>query len=411
MQIILINPPSPFLADDRAQPPTGLMYLAASLESNGFKVHIEDLAGRNDWEERTSELKADIFGVTCSTPNFPIVKRIAELLPKNSLKIVGGPHVTFLPSETLEMTVFDIAVQNEGEFILSETVKDYKDGKRLKRIYNGSLVDINKIPSPARHLVNLTDYHPEMEGAATTVFTSRGCPYSCGFCCKITGNIVRFRTAESVVEEIKLLINKYSFRNIIFEDDNFCLNRARVKKICEELRDFGINIRICPRADSVDKELLKILRKAGVSEISYGVESGSQKILNLMNKKLTVDTSREAIESAKEVGMIVKIYLIVGFPGETEETVEETKWFVEETKPDKWLLQNFIPYPGTDVWNRPEKYGVTWISKDYGSFYTVGRGGKGGIVFRTEEMDEERIRILHDNLYAFLMNYKPMHRG
>lgn len=412
MKVILINSPSLFLADDRAQPPTGLMYLAASLEKNNYKVSIEDLAGRSDWEKRASELKADVFGVTCTTPNFSIVKRISEVLPENSLKIVGGAHPTFLSSETLSNTNFNVVVQREGDEILPEIINYFECGDHLDQIYDGGLVDIDNIPFPARHLVNLKDYHPEMAGHATTIFTSRGCPFNCAFCAKLSGNTVRFRNINKVIEELDIIVNEYGFQNIIFEDDHFCLKHNRAKKICDTIKEkFEINIRICPRADSVNKELLKKLRQAGVAEISYGVESGSQKMLDLMNKQLTVKQCKKAIKDAKDVGMIVKIYLIVGFPGETEKTVEETKRFVKKTKPDKWLLQNFVPYPGTDVWNYPEKYGVTWISKDYSKFYTVGREGKGGVVFRTKSLDEGKVRAFHDDLYDFLMGYKPMHRG
>lgn len=410
-KIILINPPSPFLADDKAQPPAGLMYLAANLELNEMKVCIEDLAGKLDWKEKVTQLKADIFGVTCTTPNFPIVKKIGELLPSRSLKIIGGVHPTFLPEEVLKTTKFDVVVRNEGDTILLEIIKDYKLGKKLNQIYNGGFVNVDEIPLPARHLVNLKEYRPEMEGQATTIFSSRGCPYNCAFCCKITENKVRLRKIEDVVNEVGILTNKYGYKNIIFEDDNFCINPIRVKQICERIKDFNLNIRICPRIDSLDYELLKVLRDAGVTEISFGIESGSQKMLDLMNKELYIDACKSIVKMVKDMGTLVKIYLIVGFPGETEETVEETKKFVEEIKPDKWLLQNFIPYPGTDVWKNPEKYGVLWISKNYEDFYTVGKGAKGGIVFRTKELDEEKIKLLHDDLYNFLMKHKPMYRG
>jgi len=410
--IILINPPSPYLKDDRAQPPMGLLYLAANLEKQGYYVDVEDLAGRSDWEQRTAELEADVFGVTCPTPNFFIAKKISQILPSESLKIVGGPHPTVLPEETLRRTKFNVVIRHEGEVILPKILESYEKGEKLQRIYEGGLVDLDSIPVPARHLVKIHEYHPEMEGGgAVTIFTSRGCPMRCAFCWKLTGETIRFRKIDNVINEVKCVVNDYEFKNIIFEDDNFCVDHVRVKKIFNGIKSLGVNIRICPRVDTVNREMLKFLRESGVTEISFGVESGSQKILDLMKKKTTVKINEKAVLEAKEAGMLVKIYLIVGFPGETEETLEETKQFVKRTRPDKWLLQNFVPYPGTDVWNNPEKYGITWMSGDYSRYYTVGRGGKGGVVFRTHELDEEKIRKFHDDLYDFLMDIKPMYRG
>jgi len=214
-----------------------------------------------------------------------------------------------------------------------------------------------------------------------------------------------------MLEELNTVINRYGFENVIFEDDNICLVRKRAFKIFRAIEKLGVNFRMCPRADSMDKKLLKVAKESGVTEISFGVESGSQKMLDRMNKRLSVTRARQAIKEAKSIGMIVKVYLIVGFPGETWQSVEETKQFIKDTEPDKWLLQNFVPYPGTDVWNNPTKYGVTRISHDFDKFYTVGKGGKGGVVFRTEKLDGETIRAMHDNLFDFLMDFRPMNRS
>ncbi|MCK4387118.1 MAG: B12-binding domain-containing radical SAM protein [Candidatus Pacebacteria bacterium] len=419
MKVVLINPPSPYLKDARAQPPMGLLYLAASLEVQGEPIHrshnvsVVDLAGDDEWQRTCSKLRGDVFGVSCTTPNFSIVKEIFKLLPGKALKIVGGPHPTFMSLECLVEFDCDIVVMGEGEKILPQILADYEDTGSHVAVYDGGLVDLDKLPMPARHLVDLKSYNPEMEGKATTIFTSRGCPYNCAFCAKLTGNVVRYRAVDKVMAELQTLVNEYGYRNVVFEDDNFCLDHDRVKAICKEIidRKLDINIRICPRADSVNPSLLKLLRKANVTEISFGVESGSQKMLNFMQKGTTVDVIKRAIRAAKDVGMLVKIYLIVGFPGETEQTLEETKQFVKDTQPDKWLLQNFVPYPGTDVWNNPKKYGVTWISHDYSQFYTVGKGGVGGLVFKTKTLTQEKIRMLHDDLFAFLADYKPMGRS
>jgi len=413
LNVTLINPPSPYLKDDKAQAPMGLLYLASNLEKHGHHVSILDLAGVPRWRAEVLDLSAEVVGVSCVTPNVPIVQEIFRVSPHRSLKIAGGAHPTFLPEESLNVLGCDVVVRGEGEIVLPKILRDYQRFGKVERIYEGGLVDLDKIPLPARHLVDLKSYNPEMEGKASTIFTSRGCPYNCAFCAKLTGDRVRFRSVDNVMEELEILVNDYGYSNIIFEDDNFCLSNSRVKGICKRIIDekLDINIRICPRADSVNLELLKLLRKAGVSEISYGVESGSQTMLNHMRKGVTVDVYKRAIRDAKKVGMLVKIYLIVCFPFETDKTIEETKRFVLETKPDKWLLQTFIPFPHTDVWMYPSKYEVTWISEDYSNFYTVGKGGLGGIVFETKTLSREKIRSMHADLYNFLMDYKPMGRA
>lgn len=418
MNVVLINPPSPYLRDAKAQAPMGLLYLAAVLEKHGHRVSIVDLAGDDRWIDKVLTLHADVFGVSCTTPNVPIVEKIFKMLPSMSLKIAGGAHPTFLPEESLQRLGCDIVVTGEGEEILPKIIDGYEQSGYLqyepeKAIYSGGLCDLNKLPLPARHLVNLSDYSPEMEGKATTMFTSRGCNKRCAFCAKLTGNVVRFHSVEKVMEELGLLVNHYGYKNIIFEDDNFCLHKPRVQKICREIirRQMDINIRICPRADSVDLNLLQLLRKAGVTEISFGIESGSQKMLDHMKKGVTIKTYKRTIQDAKRAGMLVKIYLIVAFPFETDATIEETKSFVVETQPDKWLLQTFIPYPHTDVWLHPRKYRVTWISQDYSQYYTVGKEGLGGVVFTTKTLSKAKIHEMHADLYNFLMDYKPMRRS
>lgn len=414
MKVVLVSPPSPYLADDRAQAPMGLLYLAASLEKHGYDVSIIDLAGDPCWRGKILDLSAEVIGVSCTTPNVPIVQEIFQMAPHNSLKIAGGAHPTFLPEESLNILGCDVVVRGEGEQILPQILRDYQQHGKVKQVYEGGLVDLDAIPFPARHLVDLKTYNPEMEGEGIArIWSSRGCNRRCAFCAKLTGNRVRFRSEDSFMEELRILVNHYGFKNIIFMDDNFCLSKSRTTRVCKRIikEKMDINIRICPRADSVSPQLLKLLSKAGVTETSFGVESGSQTMLNWMQKDTMVDVMKKAIRDAKAEGILVKIYLIVCFPFENNETIEETKRFVLETEPDKWLLQTFIPYPQTDVWRFPAKYGVTWISQDYSQFYTVGEGGAGGVVFETKTMSKQKIQEMHDDLYEFLMEYKPMRRA
>lgn len=398
MRCVLINPPSPYLANDASYPPSGLMYLAASLEKDGHTVDIVDLSGGRDWRRELPNLEADLFGVTCVTPNFNIVKEICQLLTCEKKRyrfsvIVGGPHPTFLPTETLRDLHCDAVVMGEAEVIIRKVVEDAAKGD-LKLVYHGGLVAVEEIPKPARHLVDLHRYRPGGE-EATVIYTSRGCSFSCNFCAKITGRIYRALPIPRVLEEVKEVVDM-GFKRIVFGDDNIIVNRVRVKELLEALKPFGIEFRLNQDARVVDEDMVALAAEAGCVEISYGIESGSQRMLNLMNKRTTVEANRRAIEVTERHGIKAKAYFMVNFPGEDEESVGATLSFARETMPDKWLLSAFAPLPGSDTFSNPEKYGITSMSGNWEDYYLVGRGGGFKPCFATRNLSPERQIYLHD---------------
>jgi anaerobic magnesium-protoporphyrin IX monomethyl ester cyclase len=386
-RIVLINPPSLYLANDAAYPPSGLMYLAGVLETAGHEVTIMDLPGNPEWESAIPTLEGDLFGITCVTPNVNIVKKISMLLPPHKPVIIGGAHPTFLPEDTLEKIRCDAIVQGEGELAILEVMEDLKQGS-LKRFYKGGIVPIQAIPRPARHLVNLHKYRPGGE-ETTPVYTSRGCPYSCTFCSKITGT--RFRTfpLHHILGEIEEVMG-YGYRHIVLGDDDIGINPKRLKNLLGDMVPFKITFRLNQDARRVNREVLSLAKRAGCAEISFGIESGSQKMLDRMNKQNTVDNNRRAIVEARNHGIKTKAYFIVNFPGETEETVEETLRFAEETRPDKWLLSSFAPLPGSDTFQNPDRYGINWMSSNWEDYYLVGKDGHLSPCFETKELTPER---------------------
>ncbi|MEW5936997.1 MAG: radical SAM protein [Candidatus Thermoplasmatota archaeon] len=399
MRVVLINPPSLFLNIPNAYPPTGLLYLGAALEAKGAEVEIVDLCDDPNWEQTVKGLGGNIFGVTCVTPNYNSAKKIINLLPEDSIKMIGGAHATALPQETFKDLKCHV-IAGEGEEMIYDVAQD-----EVPKLWNCGLVDVNKYPIPARHLVDVRRYEPEMTGGkSTSIYTSRGCPYNCNFCFKITGSIIRYRNKDNVIAEIVDCRDNYGIKNFVFGDDNFLLNRKRVMGLVKELDCLDINFKCIGRSDLVDKEYLQFLFDHGCTEINYGVESGSQRILDLMNKRERVKDSKNAILWAKEVGLVVKAFFIVGFPGEDETSIQETKKFILETQPHKWLLSQFVPLPGSDVFKYPEKYGITWISQNWDDYVLVGRGGKGGITFETKDLNKERLIRMHDDLHNFLMD-------
>lgn len=395
LKIILINPPSPYLANDAAYPPTGLMYLAAVIERAGHEVSIVDFSGDPNWQSVVPTLEADLFGLTCVTPNFRIVQTLAALLPPCVPIIVGGPHPTFLPQDTLDHIRCDGVVQGEGESAIIEVIEDLKKGS-LKKIYRGGLVHVGIIPKPARHLLNLYRYRPGGE-VTTPIYTSRGCCFCCSFCSKITGSRFRALPLEQVVSEIEEVI-AYGYQHILFGDDNTGLQPRRLRDLLQAVKPLHITFRLNQDARRIEGEILSLAKKAGCTEISFGIESGSQRMLDCMNKRTSVENNRRALLEAKKQGIKTKAYFIVNFPGETEASVEETLQFAERTKPDKWLLSSFAPLPGSDTFRNPSRYGITWMSPDWESYYLVGKEGQFRPCFETKSLTAERQIHLHEML-------------
>lgn len=394
-RIVLINPPSPYLENDAAYPPSGLLSIAGALERAGHSVSILDLASHPRWQSELSTLEADLLGVTCVTPNVPIVRAMVRLLPRGIPVLVGGPHPTFLPEETLAETGCHAVVRGEGEIAIVKALEDMNEGT-LQRVYEGGVVAASQIPMPARHLVDLRRYRPGGE-VTTPIYTSRGCPFRCRFCSKITGHRFQMRPLEHVMQEIEEVI-AYGYQQVLFADDNIALRPERLEQLLRGLLHRNLRFRLNQDGRHIDPRLLSLARKAGCTEISLGIESGSQVMLDRMNKETTVEKNRRFIEEARNHDIRVKTYFIVNFPGETEETVEETLRFAEKTRPDKWLLSAFAPLPGSDTFIRPRRYGITWLSPHWEDYYLVGRNGHFKPCFLTNTLTFETQIRLHEKM-------------
>lgn len=408
-KIKLINPPQTRSLDDHLDPPLGLMYLASNLEKNNIYPKIVDLSGQPEekWEELIG--KADVFGMTIFSASFNISRKIAKLAKKQNPKaivVAGGPHPTSLPEQTLSYPEFDIVVMGEGEEEMVNIVNNYYSGKKTSRLIKAKrLENLDDFPPPARHLINLKEYHRTVEGQkATSMVTSRGCFYNCNFCCRdIHGKKIRFNSINRVIDEVKE-IKSYGINSILFYDDVFTFNfKGRLDEICRRLKPLGITFRCNGRVGVNKPEDYQKLKEAGCDEIAFGIETGSQKILDAVNKKVTVKQNEDAIKYAKQAGLRTKAYMMVGFPGETQETVNETKRFIERADPDKFTLFAFVPLPGCDVWKNPKKYGVTDLSKDWNQYFNIAGQYEGGITFETKDLSKKEFLRLHDDLAKFLL--------
>lgn len=416
-KICLVNPPQLNSIDDRLDPPLGLMYLAAVLEQNDISVSICDLASkkREDWLKLIDE--ADIYGLTVFSASLNISRDISRVIKernKNASIVVGGPHPTSLSFETIAYPEFDHVIVGEGEEKFLEFVNNFYSGKSNEKIIHAEKINnLDTIPAPARHLLNMRSYTREVEGnTATSIITSRGCPYSCNFCCKdIHGRKVRFRSPEKIIEELDSIIKNYKINSFVFYDDIFTLQRKRLKTLCEAFEKREITFRCNGHAGINTYEDYVLLKKAGCKEIAFGIESGSQSILDKINKGTSVQENKDTVLLAKSAGLLTKAYLVVGYPGETQETINETKRFMDEADPDKFTLFQFVPLPGCDVWKHPDKYGITEINKDWNQFFNIAGQYEGGSTFRTKDLTPEKVKYLHDDLLNYLLNRKGNDHG
>lgn len=414
MKVTLINPPQLNVLDDRQYPPLGLLYLAASLREQGIAVNIVDLASvpPEAWPERIND-DAGIYGIECFTPSIGHVKTIIGICREKNggcLTVVGGPHASAVPESALAGTGCDAVFAGEGEAAFVDFVKQYEKTGRFEPIVRGAQIkDLDALPLPARDLVDLDSYTATLYGRKTAgMLTSRGCPYSCAFCDNkgVFGNGVRYRSVESVAEEIKALRERHGYGSVFIYDDIFAIHKKRLARILPVLKAHDLRFLCDGRVNMISRELVRMLYDGGCVKIAYGIESGSQKVLDLMNKKTTVQQCIDAIKMAKDAGIFVKCYFIFGLPGEDASTVEETKRLIELAEPDQANLYTFVPYPGSAIWRNPERFGITITNRDFENYFMISTDGTGGVNYRIDGLSEDRYFELRDDLMAFIRSRK-----
>jgi radical SAM superfamily enzyme YgiQ (UPF0313 family) len=386
-KVVLMSPPSPWLLSDREQSPDNLLSIASYLREKGVNIQFCDLNGLP--EKYWFIPYADIYGISCTTPHYSLViKIVAKIKARqpDALVVLGGFHPTVEPERTLRDTKADIVICGEGE----QAMLDVVNGKR-ERIVSAPLIEnIDKIPMPAWDLVDMLDYvvmgtnsviGQTPNNKEAKIITSRGCPFNCAFCAQatISKRKMRYKSVQRVVDEIKHVHQVYGVDRICFYDDTFIVDNNRVINLCaglKKIHEQGIlyDWHCLTRADRTDPELFKIMKESGCSQVTYGIESGSQKILDMIEKQTTVEQNINAIKIAKEVGLKVRAQMIVGLPGETRETVEESAEFIRKAPADSFGMHIFVPLPGCKIWNDQDKYNFP-INKDtmFEYYHTIGK--------------------------------------
>ena len=369
-------------------PSLGLGYIASFLETKGYDVDIFDgtreKAQEEDFLKKIEDFKADVVGITVLARGHTRVKKLIKSIKAEFPKVrvlVGGTQVTAAPQLVYNDLGADFAIVGEGEVTFSELLERLADGKNEKLndvagiVYkesNGNIqitqprdfvADLDSLPFPAWHLMPPSEYRiapilaPAKGSPVAPIITSRGCPYDCTFC---ASNVtwkrkLRMRSPGNVLNEIKLLVEKYGVKEIHISDDTFTTDIKRAVAICDAIYNEGIDIPWqCPngiRVDSLTPELLGKMRRSGCYSIGMGIESGNQEILDRTDKKLNLNRLKSALEDIKKAGIKSYGFFILGLPGDTSKTVEDTINFALEVPLDRAWFNIFAPYPGSRAFN------------------------------------------------------------
>jgi radical SAM superfamily enzyme YgiQ (UPF0313 family) len=395
-RIVLITPPYERIAPgyefvkhvtNRA-PSLGLLHLAAEVREHGFEPSIieSDVANLSvdDVARRVIEERPPYVGITLFTVGVwsaaGIARKIKAALPQTVI-IVGGPHISSMARETMKrFREFDLAVMGEAEDPLLQLLNCLESGGDLSQVPSLVYMDGDEVRCTPRHPINkaldhlpipawdLLEHFPRAYSPAiydfprhpvATIAASRGCPFHCKFCDTSTfGAQVRAYSPERMIEIIEHLQSAYGVRHVMFVDDLFLASRRRTMKLCKLIVEKGIKLTwsCAARTDTVKPDLLHLMKQAGCWEISFGLESGSNEQLKRMDKLADIEKSEKAIRWASEAGIRTKGLFMLGYPGETEETVQTTKDFIREIPMTIMNLTKFTPYPGSPIYR--ELYGT-----------------------------------------------------
>jgi radical SAM superfamily enzyme YgiQ (UPF0313 family) len=358
MKLVLINLPTPFLENPKWVYPLGLLHVATwAKERLCHDVEILDLADATDedFEARVSTIEADAIGVSAVTPQAEYLAKVPQLCPEPFL-LAGGIHPSLYPHHVL-MDGYDVVIKGEAEPVLEEALTTAPSGSILEA---KDRLDLQETPRPARSLFSgYSGPAPMMAG--------RGCPFACAFCAQ-TDRMIRLRDPKIVVEELASLPD----RDAIFYDDTFTVKISWLYDFSMWVKELGVfkRLRCSTRADRTTAKTVDLLLRSGFVEVCLGVESGDQDILNGIQKLTSVEDNTKAVEVCRNSGLAVKAFIMLGLPGESEESIKRTYDWIVKARPDKIGLYIFNPLPGSDIYLHPAKYDLHFLRGGWGGrFY------------------------------------------
>ena len=429
MKILLIDPPFyRFIGYYNRYYPLGLAYLAAALQKEGHNVLIYDAdcninpskmdytlleesyplylrSLKNDnhhiWheiKEEISKFKPDIVGISVWTTFAASAFKISSLCKnydQNIPVVMGGPHITLKYEEVIKICPnVDFLIKGEGEITFCELAKAIEDKqsseknnnpfKKIKGIsykWNNKIIhnppqefisNLDLLPYPARDLLlNKDSYNSEDMGL---LMSSRGCPFNCSYCAtEIWKRSVRYHSVDYIIEEIKHIIKEFGTKQFTFKDDSFTINKNRVLEFCNRLieEDININWDCNTRVDLIEEKLLRKMKASGCNSIKVGIETGSERVLELINKRTTLSQARAAAKLFKKVDIHWTGYFMMGVPSETKEEIYRTLNFMKELKPDFASFSVYEAFPGTELFNIGLENDLVQNERNLDDFYNI----------------------------------------
>jgi len=381
-------------------PPLGLAYVAASLEKAGFQVEMLDNYQLNEpidyVKQAIQRLAPKIVGISCSSVTYQrcieTAKIVKELLPSCKV-VVGGWHPSYMPDSMLQHLEIDYVVMGEGENAMVELATLITKGAEDKAIasipgvacrYEGKTVknapkiisDLDKVPYPARHLLPMHIYDRRIGYLSAqpvdVMNVIRGCPYDCNYCetKKIWGHKCRAFSPLRVVEELEYMIKKYGSKGIYFIGDNFTINKKQTIELCQLIKAHGLDLQwACDtRVDLISPDLLREMKSAGCRTIFFGIQSGSQRILDKLNTHTSLEQIVQAIQLCRQEGIHVACSFMLGIPGETVEDMKTTYRFAKKLDPDWCTFYVFIACPESNLYEEVLRMGLYDRLEDFLAF-------------------------------------------
>src|SRR3989344_2134611 len=433
MKIVLITLPlslgGRYTEFGGVQYPINIGYLASYLIKYGYDVEMWDynveLFTEKGFADRVQKSNAEVIGIHSKTPTILIADRFAKIIKrvsKNIVVVVGGPHCSALPARTLkEFSQFDVCVFGEGEETLLELCEKIKNNLSLegtfgiaykvkegfkRRIIVESrrplIRNLDDLPFPNRDLISQDKYRkahvergiPRNVWNVAEIMVSRGCPFKCVYCAGSLNydRVVRFRSAKNVLKEIEECIDKYGTDYVNINDDTLTLKKDLLYELCDGLKRFGIKWGCLTRVDVVTREMLKRMVDSGCIRINFGIESGSQRILDLTKKNITIEQIKKVFRYADEAGLKIKDcgFIVGQHPDETKEDIKATLKLMKEINPTYASVTITVPFPGTELNSMMKERGYLNKNENWENFVMFGKKP----VWRTKDFSsDDLVRI------------------
>jgi radical SAM superfamily enzyme YgiQ (UPF0313 family) len=407
-KILLITPPSPYLLSDKAIVPLGILYVASMLREQKYDVEVLDLTGLKNYEKSVLDYASkeyDAYGLTATSPDFGQAVHILDLIKSVNTKnkvILGGPHATVGPQTCLPHK-FDKIVAGDGWTGAKIAIEDES---KQQLIFAPMLENFDDAPFPARDLIDMDSYEYYIGGnAATNVMTQLGCPYGCAFCsgrAQPEYRRMRLRSISNVMKELDMLHDQYGFDTFMIYDDEVNIIKKRTIELMKEFEKRNFKFRAYIKTNLFDEETAIAMKKGGAIELSTGVESGSDRILKIIEKGTTYQINKQFVDICRKYGIYAKAFCMIGLPGETYDDIMLTKKWILDAKPDYFNLGINTPYPGSPEYDMKEKYDLEFGEIDFAKEQASYSSGSKSKVWkswvRTSALSSEELVRLRDEV-------------